>query len=223
MKKFILTIFITILTTFSFAQSLSFGVKAGANLSTVAYNGAPPTSYIYVGSNQNRVGYQFGATADVEFKHFSIQPELFFITKGGKYTEEFEFPNNNQPFVVHESGNTKVNYLELPINLLYKMQATPAVKIYAGGGPYMDYSLSGKFGQHVTEPTTTYDNQGNISFGNDHNKDDKRINYGINFIIGTELNKHFTIDLNYSLGLTSVAWDITDRNRTTALSIGYHF
>ncbi len=102
------------------------------------------------------------------------------------------------------------------------MQAVPGVKIYAGGGPYMDYSLSGTSIQHVTG-STTYDYQGNISFGSDHYKDDMRINDVINFIAGVELKQHFTVDVNYGLGLTSIAWGSTDRNRTLGLSVGYLF
>ena len=219
MNKLILTLCLAFLTAFSFAQDLNFGIKAGANLSTVAFNRSTAN---FIGYNQNRAGYQVGAIADVGFQDVSIQPGLFFITKGGKYTEMFDYSSNNQTYVDHVVGNTKYNYLEVPVNILYKIQVTPAVKIYAGGGPYMDYALSGTSIQHVTG-STSYDYHGDISYGNDHNKDDKRINYGINFMAGTEFKKHFTIDLYYSLGLTSIAWDITNRNRTAGLSVGYLF
>ena len=219
MNKLLLTLSLVLFTTFSFSQSLDFGIKGGINLSTVAFSGP---ALNFTGDNQNRVCYQFGVTADVGFQYLSIQPGLFFITKGGKYIEEFDDVTNSQTYVEHVVGNNKYNYLELPVNLLYKLQAAPGVKIYAGGGPYMDYSLSGTSIQHVTG-STTYDYQGSISYGSDHNKDDKRINYGVNFIAGVELKKHFTVDLNYGLGLTSVAWDITDRNRTLGLSVGYLF
>ncbi|WP_426671336.1 porin family protein [Mucilaginibacter sp. McL0603] len=219
MNRLLLTFPLVLITTFSFAQTFNLGIKGGVNLSTVAFSGP---ALNFTGDNQNRAGYQVGVTADVGFQHFSIQPGLFFITKGGKYIEEFDYVSNSQTYVEHVVGNTKYNYLELPVNLLYKLRAAPGVKIYAGGGPYMDYSLSGTSTQHVTG-STTYDYHGDISYGSDHNKDDKRINYGINFIAGVELKKHFTIDLNYSLGLTSIAWGITDKNRTVGLSVGYLF
>jgi hypothetical protein len=220
MNKLILTLSLVLLTTLSFAQSLNFGIKAGANLSTIAYSGSLPNITV---DNKNGTGYQAGVIADIGFPQFTIQPALFFITKGGKYAEEFDYTNfDQQTYVTHVTGSTKYNYLELPVNFLYKLKAEPGVKIYAGGGPYVDYGLSGTSTQHATG-YTTYDYSGNISFGSDPNKDDKRINYGVNFIAGVELQKHFTVDLNYSLGLTSVAWGITDKNRTLGLSVGYLF
>ncbi len=219
MNKLLLTISLVLLTTFSFAQNLTFGIKAGANLSTIVFNGSTTN---FIGTHQNATGYQAGLTADVGFQHFSVQPELLFITKGSKYTEEYDYITNSQNYVFRVAGTTKYKFLELPVNVLYKLQAAPGVRIYAGGGPYMDYGLSGTYTQDVTG-SETYDHHGEISFGNDQNKDDKRVNYGVNFMAGVELKKYFTIDLNYGLGLTSVAWGISNKIRALGLSAGYLF
>jgi hypothetical protein len=130
------------------------------------------------------------------------------------------------------TGNTakvtstlKLNYLELPVNLLYKFQASPGVRIYLGGGPYLGYGLSGSWKYpNPSGPLGSYSHR-NVSFGPDTLLDYKNPDYGINFITGVELKRQFTIDLNYSLGLGNIRWDQAAkiRNRSMGLSVGYWF
>jgi hypothetical protein len=217
MKKSILTFLLATATTFIFAQTINFGVKAGVNLSTITSSDG--TYHI---DNKNTTGYHAGVIADIGFQQFSIQPGLFFITKGSSYPGLF----------ADNTGNTakmttilKLNYLELPVNVLYKLQALPGVRIYLGGGPYLGYGLSGSWKYpNPSGPLGSYSHR-NVSFGTDTLLDYKNPDYGINFITGVELKRRFTIDLNYSLGLGNIRWDQAAkiRNRSMGISLGYLF
>jgi hypothetical protein len=222
MDKLFLTLSLVFLTTFSFAQTVNFGIKAGLNLSTVAFNDHFPNFAV---DPQNKTGFQAGVVADIGFQHFSIQPGLVFITKGQQFTNEFSTVSNNQTYSYHETGSERFNYLELPVNLLYKIQAAPGAKIHAGGGPYVGYGLSGTAIAHVSGSQTS-DYTGPLTFGTDQAKDDfKLFDYGINLIAGVELKNHFTIDLNYGLGLKNISWGSgsDEKNRSLGLSVGYLF
>jgi hypothetical protein len=222
MNKLLLTLSLVFLTTFSFAQTLNFGVKAGVNLSTISFTDPLPN---YAFDAQNKTGFQAGVVANIGFQHFDIQPGLLFITKGQKFTEEESITLNSQNYSYHNTGSERFNYLELPVNLLYKIQVAPGTKIYAGGGPYLGYGLSGTTIDHLTgSQTSNY--TGGVTFGNDEAKDDyKLFDYGVNFTAGVQLIKHFTIDLSYALGLKNINWtpggDL--KNRSLALSVGYLF
>jgi Outer membrane protein beta-barrel domain len=200
--------------TIALAQSINFGIKAGGNLSTLTESGDP-----YVTNNKNLTGFHAGVIADIEFQRFSIQPGLFFIAKGATYPGKVV---DNMGHVINENLTIKLNYLQLPVNLLYKLHAAPGVKAYFGAGPYLGYGLSASaVYPDLNGPIGTYSYR-NISFGSAGYKNP---DYGINFIAGLELKKRITIDLNYSLGLGNIlrSSDFEMKNRSLGLSVGYFF
>ena len=209
MKKILLTfcLFSTI-TTISFAQSFNFGVKAGLNLSNYSVN--PPTTW----GTKNLTGFHAGVIADIGLKNISIQPGLFFTTKGEVIPENM-MQNTGQNLGVYNAKEV-LNYIELPVNLLYKVKAAPLVKIYFGGGPYLAYGISGHGTQAGAFSTYTvhFDSNGY-----------KNPDYGFNFVAGVELFKKLLIDANYGLGLGNLsrADGLTIRNRVIGVSVGYLF
>jgi hypothetical protein len=216
MKKLLLILCLTGFTTITFAQSFNLGVKAGVNLSNLAFSG---TGYNL--GNQNTTGFHAGLIADIGFQQFSIQPGLFFITKGTKSTYSIE--NNSEQNAGTETLKTTLNYLELPINLLYKIQVAPIAKVYLGGGPYLGYGLSAS-NEEFTTPASGPTSHSSLSFGGGF-PHYRNPDYGVNFIAGIEMAKRFTIDLNYSVGLGNLAYPANAKlqNRSAGLSVGYWF
>jgi|ERR1700744_5166168 len=216
MKKLLLILCLTGFTTISFAQSINLGVKAGANLSNLAFSGVG-----YNLGNQYTTGFHAGLVADIGFQQFSIQPGLFFITKGTMYTDSLI--NNLGQKAGTQTLKTTLNYLELPVNLLYKIQAAPKAKIYLGGGPYLGYGLSGS-NEEYTTPASGPTSHSSLSFGGGF-PHYRNPDYGVNFIAGIEMAKRFTFDLNYSLGLGNLVYPAGAKlqNRSMGLSVGYWF
>jgi len=103
----------------------TFGVKAGANLSTM--NGdIKKTNYVFK--------YQFGLTADLAFtENFYLITGLELQTKGTK----------SKP---HGSSDTKFNpmYLQIPVHAAYKFNVADNTKLVFEAGPYVAYGISGK-------------------------------------------------------------------------------
>ncbi len=208
MKKLLLTLCLVSATVSAcFAQSINFGIKAGLNLSNQSVN--PPNTW----GTKNLTGFHAGVIADIGLKNVSIQPGLFFTTKG-------EVTPENLKQLTGQGGtyNAKevLNYIEMPVNLLYKIKTAPAVKIYFGGGPYLAYGISGHGTEAGAFPTYTvhFDSNGY-----------KNPDYGVNFVAGVELFKNVLIDANYGLGLGNLsrAYGQTIRNRVIGVSVGYLF
>ncbi|WP_426671371.1 porin family protein [Mucilaginibacter sp. McL0603] len=209
MKKIPLTLCLFLATiTICFAQSLNFGIKAGLNLSTQSIN---PSG---TADTKNLTGFHAGIIVDIGLKNFSIQPGLFFTTKGEVTPQNLLLLTG----VDHGTYNAKevLNYIEVPVNFLYNIKDAPKVKIYFGGGPYLAYGISGHGTTWGSMPTYTvhFDTYGY-----------KNPDYGVNFVAGIELSKKILIDANYGLGLGNLSREegLTIRNRVIGISVGYLF
>lgn len=110
MKKLAITLMLAAISTFSMAQSFSFGPKAGLNLSN------------YTGGNiesDAKVGYHVGGLLNFGIgNHFSIQPEVLFSTQGAKVDRQ------------GSKDDFKVSYVTVPVML--KLKTTGGFYIEAG-------------------------------------------------------------------------------------------
>ncbi len=98
-------------------------------------------------------------------------------------------------------------YVELPLNILYK-PVSPKGSFFIGGGPAPAFY----FGE-----TIFYSSGYPI----------KKFDFGINFLIGYELPIGFSINLNYTYGLTNISGDKSNipvlKNRCFGITVGYVF
>lgn len=209
MKKTLLTFFLLAATAFTFAQSVNFGLKAGLNFSELhrgELNSFFNDSFIQ--------GFNAGGIADISFQNFSIQPGIFYSTKGEKIVANLV--DAYQASAGTSTYNTKLNYIEVPVNFLYKINiVAPEINIHLGGGPYFGYGISKTISVKNNNSTSSYDN--------DHKFVNKNPDYGINFIVGTKINR-IIVDASYGLGLANIGYNgYTLENRVISLSVGYLF
>ncbi|TLV03721.1 porin family protein [Dyadobacter luticola] len=128
MKKLLFAIALFFSVQTAFAQSFSFGPKAGLNISN------------YTGGNIESdalVGYHLGGMLNFGLgRVFSIQPEVLFSTQGAKV----------------DRGGTKsdfkINYVTLPIMLKFK----------SSGGFYFEFGPQVGFRASSNVPDQTIDN-----------------------------------------------------------------
>jgi hypothetical protein len=157
-----------------------------------------------------RIGYTVGLVADIPVgRHLSLSPALNYVQKGGRL----------------KSDDTKsvliTNYLELPLNLVYKIPASSG-NFLVGAGASISAGVNGK---------DKWESQGEsgsnkVKFGSGDDKDFKSIETGINFMTGFIAGDGFIITANYNLGLTNALnhledYDASFRNRYFALRVGY--
>jgi hypothetical protein len=154
MRKIILMLFVSALSLPAFAQSVKFGVKTGLNESTPDVD---KTSSDF----SNLSGLNAGAFAEFEFGKLSLQPGLYFTQKGfnSKTSIIVPVPQGGPSGSFNATGRVRLNYLQLPVNVLYNIAVKPG-KIFLGGGPYYGYALSG----NVKGSTiSVYPGQGNFT------------------------------------------------------------
>jgi len=201
MKKLILTLVVfTALMPLAKAQNARFGFTAGATLATYKTN----VDNISATSN-SKLGFSVGFTADIPMSStFSFQPALQFLQKGGK--------ESNGTFDL----TTTMNYLELPLNFIYKAPGTGG-HFLIGLGPSLAYGLGGT----VSASSGGQSESTSLHFGGDGNL--KAFEFGGNILTGYEWNSGFFVQLNYNMGFSNISPDSQSsfKNNYFGLRLGY--
>ncbi len=200
---------IMLLMNYSIAQG-TFGIAAGATFAS--YKASGPTIPI-TAKNQLRVGFTAGVTSSFSIgKSFNFEPALNFLQKGGDLKDDLT------------SDKLTLNYLELPLNFVYKTHGA-AGEFFAGAGLSLSLGLSGKDKFIAgTYPATT-----NIKFGTAGNDDFKPLEFGINILAGYQLKNGLRVAANYNAGLNNIlntnGFDQIGsyHNRYFGIRIGYMF
>jgi Outer membrane protein beta-barrel domain len=198
MKKIaFIFILLTILTKPAVAQT-GFGPEVGVNMAnlTTKFGGNAPV-------NTMAAGLKAGFLIDFHLSgRFSVQTGPYISMKG--CTSEIADANNYK-----SSYTLSFNYLEVPINLIYKHGKPGHNHIFVGGGAYYGYLL------HASRGDVDY------HIGSDKALDQfTSTDFGVNGMLGFEHKKGFLIRANYSYGLANVVTGGDADNSATHTVIG---
>lgn len=220
-NKVFTSLFILALSaSFAFAQDTpktSFAIIGGLNLQNLngkAFNGDKL-------SNDMLMGYHFGFNAQIPIApEFYFQPGLLYSVKGAKNKS------------TASTSTTKINYLEMPLNMVYKAALGNGF-IMLGFGPYVAYGIGGNV---KTEGTlATVDSK--IKFKSTVSATDleapyyKAFDAGANIFFGYEMANGVFAQLNTQFGMLNINPEYTEfpddktavKNTGFGLSAGYRF
>ncbi len=205
MKKVFLSLVVLSVIGASAKAQVRFGAQAGTSVANLSIKSGSTKL-----SQDSKIGMTFGAAADISFtKAISLSTGLNFTQKGSSFKEG-----------AIESSFT-LNYLELPLNVVYKLNAG-AGKVFFGAGPSLAYGISGKSkfsGNGVSESKK-------VNFGTEAENDDlKPFDLGGNILAGYEFSNGITAGVNYNIGLSnlSVTKDQKIKSSYFGLRVGYLF
>lgn len=214
------------------AQHISLGPEAGLNLYSISerFDGVKE-------SNRLIPGFKIGGVVDFGLtRHFSIQPGMFFTTKGAmdKTTDYTTVGSTTTSLTTKDQ--IWLNYFEIPVNFLYKSNYSHTGRFFAGGGPYMAALLGGKIKNDRTRTvsndngtTTTHSsNTYSVNIGDNPNTDDVRGgDVGINMQCGYEFRNGLLLRYNLGLGIANVMpagdSDNSMHNIGMSFTVGYLF
>lgn len=225
------TRFLTILTilalsiTMASAQGtdkMSFGVLGGVNFQNL--NGKDMSGDKL--ENDMILGFHAGVNVQIPIApQFYFQPGLIFSTKGAK--------NTTTILGVDYTTTTKLSYVEMPLNLVYKAMLGNGY-FMLGFGPYIGYGIGGKV---ITEGGDISLDQ-DIEFQNVVETGDdltvpyyKALDFGGNIFAGYEMSNGIFIQFNTQLGMVKINPEykiLPDdesivKNTGFGLSLGYRF
>ncbi len=210
MKKFLKTLFIVLVFTSTLYAQI--GIKAGVNMANQIESLS--SQDIADGFNrENLTGYQVGLVFQLNPRKSGIGAEIAVLVsqKGFSFSDSLSTENSIA------RGYQELNYLEVPLNLRYKIKLG-FLGVYGYGGVYAGYALNGR---NVTE---TEDTSADIGF-----KDlMDRADYGYNLGLGVEFFSKIQFGLNLSQGLkdsnfTDDSTESTTINRAFSIGLTYLF
>lgn len=233
MKKKLLFTFLLI-SSFAFSQSnITFGAKAGISVSNL--RGDYPNG---IDENKSKIGLNFGGFAEYEINEkFTLQPELLFSTQGNTYGYKDYYGGGS--YYDGVEYNLKLNYLNLPIILKYKI----IEKLSIDFGPQIGYVISAKTKIDVTEdsrdPSQNYSveidmlNDGTYNFGGttiQSKASVNRLDFSLNLGASYDITEKIFLQGRYNLGLSNIdknsmngtstdSWNL--KNSVFQISVGY--
>ncbi|HMI04656.1 MAG TPA: porin family protein [Pedobacter sp.] len=221
-----LSLLIVLIFTFNIANAQTkFGIRSGLNISNV-------TDKSENGDKQNTKslsGLLIGLTADVHLAdNFYIQPALQYARKG--------FKQERGGFGSATNLRVKADYLELPVNFLYKPKLGMG-RLLLGAGPYVAYGTGGswKSDTDIIIGDIVSKGNGNVAFRNDASvRNDSEYNYGrpfdygFNATVGYEFRECLSLQITGTAGIANLVPHFNGyqpggslRNRGLGISIGY--
>ena len=175
------------------AQSIKFGLKAGANLSNLSGDLANQSQY------NNRLGFQGGAMLNiglVDKDFFSIQPEVLYSQKGFKYADQSVTVLGN---TFRNTGNVRYDYLDVPVLLKIKTQG-----IFFEAGPQYSYLMNISTDR---QQTLNGNVQGTAGSGTSNLDNVNRNELGYAAGLGYQSSQGFLLGLRYNGAFTDFAKD----------------
>lgn len=180
---------------------MSFGILGGVNFQNL--NGKLSSGDKL--ENDMLMGFHGGVNVQLPIApEFYFQPGLMFAVKGAK--------NTTTILGSAITDEIKLNYIEVPLNLVYK-GALGNGFVMLGFGPYVAYGISGK--QVVQGNSLTYER------GVDYNAFDA----GANIFAGFEMAGGIFLQLDTQFGMLDIDPDENSAAKNTGfgLSLGYRF
>ncbi len=179
MKKHTLFLMVVLLLV-SYPIFAQFGAQAG-----VAFSSAKEKNEVISMDFTTKTMFTGGLFYRRDFGgKFAFQPEINFLQKGGKYSE-------NMVEIGQMDIDLTLNYLEIPLYFLYNGGKTSG--LYAGIGPSFNFGLSG---------TVVFNEESeDINFGDDG--DLKGFHMGINGIVGYQMENGLTFNGFVSQSITN--------------------
>lgn len=226
MKKFFLLCTVALVGGLYTQAQVTFGLKAGFSAANMTSKYEGDSGIASRKANTKMIpAFHGGIIVDIALDdQLSLQPGLFFSQKGAK-TGSTALQVGGGTFITNTT--TRLNYLELPVNLLYKHQIGSG-KLFAGFGPYVAYGISGKL--KIKGENFSMDEEVKVKFKDSKEYSTKEVyikpfDAGANFTVGYELKMGLLFSVKYSLGLTNTSpYDKEkEKNHYFGISVGYLF
>lgn len=216
-------------TPVAFGQ-VSVGVRGGMNASNIEFGG-DAADVIGKGYMKPLYGWHADLMLNIPLiDRVYLQPYFRYIRKGAVIRDQPWLKPDVPGMLVSKGRRMELNYLELPLNVVYKLPLGKG-HLTGGLGPYVGYGLSGRYSFMTTKDGETVSQDfRDVRFSRGSGGDDNMIGMsrwdaGAHFSVGYEFFSSFTVSANCNIGMKDVDRSefTRSRNQYVGLSVGFLF
>ncbi|MDP4262078.1 MAG: OmpA family protein [Bacteroidota bacterium] len=225
MKRICTVVAITLcIATVSHSQQFRIGMIGGIHQSKVLEENDLPGWDSTKNEYSARTGIHFGFIANLPFKTGSnlyFQPGIIFSNKGRKFAARYDTTVSQTLYV---NSSEFINYIDIPLNLVYKFRLGKSASFMVGAGPYVSFFYTGRLKTETVAKNGDYtvDENKDPAVGNGPGKY-AIMDYGANGLAGFEFGRVF-LTANYSRGLKDFfkpdGYTGTFRHQVIGMTIG---
>jgi len=208
MKKWVPLLLLAVISFSCLRAQVKLGIIGGLHSSKVLETNHIPgwdtTTKPYLNT---RSGFQLGFILETPIGHKGLffQPSITYITKGRTYSHTNDSLTTLATDTIYNKQSLKMGYVEIPLNLTYKLPLTANHKNFfvISGGPYVSFVYSGKVTtERLTSSTHKFHTETDpVQIGKGANTY-TTFDYGVNGRAGFEIGK-VMLSAYYSRGLGS--------------------
>ena len=225
MKKMATVLLLCSSFVFSANAQLRTAIAGGVNVSSVPGNSSPQWDSLNY-SYSSRTGFHIGLLAETHLfnsDNLYFQTGMSYINKGRKFSASFD---SSSAGITKVQGSQFVNYMEIPLNVVFKKDIGKKSRLIFGGGPYASFLFSGRESKSVYYSNGSVDASENTSLKVPRSSGKyKNMDFGVNALAGVEFGKVF-ITANFSKGLSRFYTANTNtgsfKNQVVGATIGYY-
>lgn len=203
MKKALLYLVLMLISSAIHAQ---LGIKAGINLANEVMSSSTNSGF----NTENLTGYQVGLIYQLMPDESGIGAEIGALVsqKGYSFSDSLSFLD------VMKIGYKEINYLEIPLNLRYRLKLG-FIGFFGYAGVYGGYAMNG---QRVVETENTTESMSFRTFTD-------RVDYGYNLGAGIEFFDKVQFGAAWAQGLKNTTDTSLNeaKNRVFTVSLTYLF
>lgn len=206
MKKIYLLLSFNLLI-FSYLQAqFKIGVGGGLHHSMVLeQNNLPGWQQQFKDNYSKFNGFHAGVYSEYHLdkkSNWAVQASLLYSVKGRNFSRAYD---SAKAFVSDTSSiqsTWRMNYLTLPVHIVYRIPVSSNVRLVLGAGGYAGYLLNSKTTYELYNASGEVTKSDNTMATGDAVNQYQKLDYGVNGLVGLDFNDRIMITANYSRGLS---------------------
>jgi OmpA-OmpF porin, OOP family len=226
MKKLYILLALICLANLSFSQ-LRMAILGGPHSASIKeQNSIPSWETDIKPGYSKRAGLNLGILVDAPLSsdnRWHLQPGIIYMEKGRKFYMRNDTVTSIQTDTISSAYNLGVNYIDIPLNLTYKLPLSKKASFFLSAGPYIGFFYNGKQKNEtrIYSSNSFKDEETRLESGNEKGKF-KTFNAGVSARAGFEIG-NVLLSGFMSEGLTNAytaSYDGTFKHQVRGVSLG---